>query len=1179
MGKQGEDGAAPAAVETKKEVSAPVTADVTKSKNAAIPPLPPLPVPGVITAASAAALSVSATGPQQATASRFSHLEQIAVSRFANVTAPKRTLMDASMQNEFGSKYKEQKISANKRAKKALDPQNVLHKKEQTARLFESVKAGETDRQIALLEAASAGLSLDLKEEDAIALTKVMNGTLAHDQALLQDYAGTSAQKEKAVTQILEDFLRLDLSAYDLSDEDAIARGADSLEALNSRLEGMALIEVKNKAFFDSLPRKLKDSYLTQKQNAMQVVSYYRITKMIATDPYYRSHFNSEISRQYDPDATPAQMRLTRLLWKQTALATHNQNGVKWRDPAGGCVVTDSEEVSANSQKYIDGFARIGGGNSEFKKAYPYTDQTDPHFAFFQGLAQSHPDLYDKIYSGTSPAIAGTDITMGEGICRTTPRALEGFKGIRSMTQQQIITMLENIYEVPAGNATAQDVAAVKSRNIAGLKEYKRLLAQHAFYLEKKYPDLYENAGFNEIMKRKEEIRDDLCSAQIMVSFTRMMQKVPELYDPENEQDREIVRIAEYISGVCWSKCFSHGAPSAATEFQMEVISGEITALVSDGNLSLLHTLDKLEQESPEVKWDAEVEALPQQKQQQPVKLSETIERLKDKKMQQEAMNDSERAKAVLKEQRFSVAANPMTTSSLMKDVKACYTELDRRLKTAIPEDEASFKKVLGEILQEYDDLIESSRTYEEKRNPRTTLGKERKKMVHDIRERAERERIFFSTRAWEHFRAHGGGSFGDVLKEMRTVFLKPTAAMVNKGAGTSELYQLDHEGKTVFYKPEKELFDRRDIVEVMRHCVPENMDEEDHKMFSAILAALEKRREQERESAKKLPAGQSPSDTNEDGRLRMDSVMFFNYYSAAFTEYIRNDKKLTQPMAEAIYNFFESQLGLREVTEAYRSAHDKTEDEHKLRVVRMLEPGFVTVNQGFTMFTLDIGTDETAAMRNVATSRAAEVLGISELIVKSDLAVLEKGGELIPGIAMDEAQGKEMGKIHQKAKDTQGRVEYTAKALLQISMLQVFDAICLQGDRKGDNFFGQYPENGGVYTVTGITGIDNDMAFGKKRLDDFTSLYSKEKLVALPGDFVQRVLDLNPAVLAHQLSDILTDDELTALDARIAQVKKVLREKIAEDPKFTDVSDEADVISRFRSAKASGRLNSSYFL
>ena len=1134
--------------------SAPITAEVhSQADRNALPTLPLLDQ-------SVPAVTASAAPVQDDT--RFDHLKQIHVERHANVTAPARTLLDLESVSEYGHRYNEQKVSANKRAKKTRYNVSPLYTKEKNAKLFEAAKAVETDRQIRLLSAASAGMTIKLKEEDTVALTKLMNGNLSHDQALLRDYAGDKASKEKAIIQILDDFLSRDLSVYNLSDDTAIAGKTAAFEELNSCLEGLDLLQKKHPAFFKNLPSKVKDSLKQQTTNALHVVSYYRVTKMIATDAYYRSHMNSEISRQLDPHDPPEKQRLTRLLWRQTALATYSNNGTSWKTMPDGAVLGDSVEVKQHSKEYTDVYADISDSSGEYGKAMPYTDQTNPHLAFFNSFSATHPALDDAI-KNTKPRLAGTDIVMKETAARTTLRAMASLRGTRDMTEPQILKMLEDMYSQPQDSDQPDQIEAVKQKNIDGFRTYKKLVTEHAFYLDRKYSHLYENCPIDEISSHKTQIQDDLCSLQIMCSFLDFIKQIPELYDPENPEDRQLERVLETINLMGMTQrggfaeiVFGEGSSKIFNRDRIGMIITETMFCIGNADLNSLHFLEKLENDKPGVNWDAEVIHSKQTSVQKEQALSDTVEQLKDKKKKEESVIDSDRAKSVLAHQDFSYSNNPEKTSDLMKDVKACYTELDKRMKETLPSNEADFASALDQIMRQYDDLLRSTRTYEKKRHPVTTLGRQRKKMVQAIHRNAAKERAFFETRAKEYFISGKGGTFGDILKDMRTVVLQPTRSMKNVGAATSVVYRLQHEGKTVFFKPEEELYDRLDIAETMLRHRPAHMSTEDEKMFDAIIAALKKRKAVEKDELEKLPAGQDPSTL--DHHLNRATVGMFMGSAAA--AYIRAGKKINP---SDIDSYDSSLMAFPEIMYAYRSSKDKTETDHMRRILKLLEPSLITFNLGNFMNTnAQMDPSESAVIRNVATSRVADILGISGIVAKSEYATLNKDGRLIAGIVMDGAEGAEIGKVFDKAKEDGAQVKYTADALLQISMMYVLDGLCGQVDRKLDNFFAQYTVDSGVYTITGITAIDNDMAFGTY---DKTYI-PKETLIALPPEFVQTIRDLDPAVLTHALSDILAPDKLTALAQRLADLKQLLTEKEQESPDLTDITDSDSVITRFMS-------------
>lgn len=121
----------------------------------------------------------------------------------------------------------------------------------------------------------------------------------------------------------------------------------------------------------------------------------------------------------------------------------------------------------------------------------------------------------------------------------------------------------------------------------------------------------------------------------------------------------------------------------------------------------------------------------------------------------------------------------------------------------------------------------------------------------------------------------------------------------------------------------------------------------------------------------------------------------------------------------------------------------------------------------------LDEGGVVNMSRRNVATSRMASLLGLEELIAKSQTVDItdEATGRLIRGNLMDQAEGIE----YADASEDMINGKVTSSFLRDVTNLQVLDVLCGQLDRHGGNMMYKV-ENG---NITGVQGIDNDAAFG----------------------------------------------------------------------------------------------------
>ncbi|MCR5789873.1 MAG: hypothetical protein K6G83_08290 [Lachnospiraceae bacterium] len=743
---------------------------------------------------------------------RYERVRQIEIKSLPELKIPERTLYDEYVtyhkvpgqweqvavnpqKTEYAERYQEQKISENKRAKKAENKKSRLYRKAENARQIEGANITERERELRLLRKTSKDMDIRLKEEDTIMLSKLMIGEPNHDKALLEKYAGDKTAKEELLLKLLEEFLQLDLSVYDLSNEEAIAGNAQSFESLNARVEGLLTLERKHPAFFNAVPQTVKDSFKIQKKNALLVVSYYRITKMIVTDPYYRTHYNSEVSRQWSPTDPPEKQRLTRLLWMRTELATHEINGKSWKPLPINIDLKDDSEVEKEHKKYEDIYRGVVSRDGEFAKSADYEDTSNPHYEFFRTIEKDSQDIEEGKVSKDSkdyeekkknaelhqkitdpfPQIAGTDLQMNESLGRTTTRMLEALRGIRNLSHDKLVQMLTDIYATPKENATPEEIKQVKQQNLAGLKVYKQLVAEQITYIDHKYPFFYEFAAPEEITKHKDNIQDDLCSIQVMNAFMRMIIQVPELFDPEDANDRYIqnalkaitcIQAAERRPGTVFD---ARGGAAAETLVGNRMGNAVNTIMngINEADYGVIHLLEKLEKDSLEIKWD-EVPAYKPLTAEEPVPVSETIEKLERRTTHERRSEESAKAARTLKDQNFSVRSNPPKTSELMQQVRLHYFEIDRKLKETIPEDEEDFNETVAGIEENYTDLIQACATYEEKRSPWTVLGKERKENVRKIRENAIQEKNIFLRNARAYFDGGKGGTFGDVIGDFQ---------------------------------------------------------------------------------------------------------------------------------------------------------------------------------------------------------------------------------------------------------------------------------------------------------------------------------------------------------------------------------------------------------------------------
>lgn len=214
---------------------------------------------------------------------------------------------------------------------------------------------------------------------------------------------------------------------------------------------------------------------------------------------------------------------------------------------------------------------------------------------------------------------------------------------------------------------------------------------------------------------------------------------------------------------------------------------------------------------------------------------------------------------------------------------------------------------------------------------------------------------------------------------------------------------------------------------------------------------------------------------------------------------------------------------------------------------------------------------------RNVAASRLASLLGEGDLIARSETAVLQDANGTTKGNLMQAAKGTIAGEafyhVHEKAvKEKRAKPSATGtldmdemRALMSpqfiknINTLQVLDNLMGQVDRHEKNFM--ISEKDGK--LSGINGIDNDMAFGHKMRfrggkydrtifdqEEYDETNWKEARLAIPymdRGLARRLLQVDQEDLRLQMVDLLEPAAIEALCKRLAVMQNAIREEVMD--------------------------------
>ena len=213
---------------------------------------------------------------------------------------------------------------------------------------------------------------------------------------------------------------------------------------------------------------------------------------------------------------------------------------------------------------------------------------------------------------------------------------------------------------------------------------------------------------------------------------------------------------------------------------------------------------------------------------------------------------------------------------------------------------------------------------------------------------------------------------------------------------------------------------------------------------------------------------------------------------------------------------------------------------------------------------------------RNVATSRIAKMLN-SNLIAKTEMVNLQKNGstDVISGSVMDKAEGKEEAatllKNHAKAiisdssvKDKEKELKKKVKGLVtgsfqkEMADLQVIDYLCGQIDRHSGNYFIKTDDDG---MFTGLQGIDNDLSFGDAKQENNSYIIGNHgRAVINESDELQiphmsrglamNIQIMNEDMVRFALHDLIEELEIEAFCERLKKLKTAIGKEFMKEPK-----------------------------
>lgn len=522
--------------------------------------------------------------------------------------------------------------------------------------------------------------------------------------------------------------------------------------------------------------------------------------------------------------------------------------------------------------------------------------------------------------------------------------------------------------------------------------------------------------------------------------------------------------------------------------------------------------------------------------------------------------------------------------SGLMRDVKGALIDLTllyhRSLENLMSK--SGFDSYEQELNQRYDNLIQRCQVYENARSPISRSGKHRKKMVISIREKCEAEKQYMINALHQIFeetmtmppenakRKLVNLCLDDCLRLARTTVVNGVEEFENNGNNSDVIMIKVANNETKFFKS----------VEILAKTPEQSINNIYDKNFSM----------KKKKDANEIAAGIYVDKLNSlyadepyEKAFKSHLIRFvydiYDAYAAHQKELHKAQKNNVEPDVLSIKekafedsiaskvdiakSVLQMQLQVEGADAGYVEkameyfSNSLTADRNKLLfLAKTFGPALnsysIAANNG-----IEGGTNLT--YRNVASCRMRDLCGMKKnILVESRFGMIKKDGKTKYGLIMDKAKGESVTVFKDKYMGDKYQVMFTPEAAKQLIQLQLLDQICGQLDRHGENMFFDYKVIGNKVYVTGVTGIDNDQAFGQVSQDEL--LNGKNRMVSLKWlkrvdrETYEMIQNLSMEKIRHELADCgIKEAEFKAMEQRILAIQQQLKKEKDNYPNEDD--------------------------
>ncbi len=462
------------------------------------------------------------------------------------------------------------------------------------------------------------------------------------------------------------------------------------------------------------------------------------------------------------------------------------------------------------------------------------------------------------------------------------------------------------------------------------------------------------------------------------------------------------------------------------------------------------------------------------------------------------------------------------------------------------------------ELLEANDKLLKACETYTESRKgARTSKGETRLDAVTRLAE-YQRGMHLDELRDFKVLRQHEGKTWGQVGPiPVAEITVDGKGEIV--GAAVSQRMKVELNGRVGFFTPEDEILSPDTAYERMvaqetnptrKQALTDSKD-----FLLAVLRTNNDKPKAPRTTKDGKPLSKEEQEQAlkeaEDKEANIHKIPLGDekagWHADLKNEITKRIDALDTQIQEGKLGFFDRRKAMKERNALESLSRDEGLIQSCVNVYGQLN----TMKEARANVKLEQDKGRKLVSHNIATSRVAELLGIGNIVAHSEKMIVHQGDQVMTGCFMDFAEGKDIESKDYATQRAFEQVEFTPTPSMNRDMatIEQFDFLCGQGDRHAGNLFYKLsePDENGKRNITGLQGIDNDLAFG----DDNGNFSYKgqvfSRMFFIDKNLAEKVRGLDRKKLDFALGDLLSKEQIDAMEERVTMFQERLEKDMVE--------------------------------